>query len=121
MERIEHVSLLPSEAYDRRQRDEAYLMELKEENLLFAYRTEAGLNGRLNYRISADTHGGWDNPLSQIRGTFTGHWLSAAAHMYRQTGNERLKAKADYIVEEIGRCQEANGDGWAFSIPEKYL
>lgn len=44
MERIEHVSLLPSEAYDRRQRDEAYLMELKEENLLFAYRTEAGLN-----------------------------------------------------------------------------
>ena len=39
--------------------------------------------------------------------------------MYRQTGNERLKAKADYIVEEIGRCQEANGDGWAFSIPEK--
>ena len=36
MERIEHVSLLPSEAYDRRQRDEAYLMELKEENLLFA-------------------------------------------------------------------------------------
>ncbi|MFR0750947.1 hypothetical protein [Hungatella sp.] len=46
MERIEHVSLLPSEAYDRRQRDEAYLMELKEENLLFAYRTEAGLNGR---------------------------------------------------------------------------
>ena len=39
MERIEHVSLLPSEAYDRRQRDEAYLMELKEENLLFAYRT----------------------------------------------------------------------------------
>ena len=40
MERIEHVSLLPSEAYDRRQRDEAYLMEL------FAYRTEAGLNGR---------------------------------------------------------------------------
>ena len=121
MERIEHVSLLPSEAYDRRQRDEAYLMELKEENLLFAYRTEAGLNGRLNYRISADTHGGWDNPLSQIRGTFTGHWLSAAAHMYRQTGNKRLKAKADYIVEEIGRCQEANGDGWAFSIPEKYL
>ena len=33
MERIEHVSLLPSEAYDRRQRNEAYLMELKEENL----------------------------------------------------------------------------------------
>ena len=38
MERIEHVSLLPSEAYDRRQRDEAYLMELKEENLLLPYR-----------------------------------------------------------------------------------
>ena len=49
MERIEHISLLPSEAYDRRQRDEAYLMELKEENLLFAYRTEAGLNSITGY------------------------------------------------------------------------
>lgn len=116
-----HVRLLPSEAMDRMNRDYRYLMELKEENLLFSFYTEAGLNGRLNYRLGPEVHGGWDSPLSQIRGTFTGHWLSAAAHMIRQTGDRKLKAKAEDIVEEIGRCQEANGGEWAFGIPEKYL
>lgn len=115
------VKLLPSELYEKRQRNLAYLMELTEENLLFSYYTEAGLKGNMSYRPGPDIHGGWDGPLSHIRGTFTGHWLSAAAIICQETGDQRLKAKADYIVEEIGRCQEANGNGWAFSIPEKYL
>ena len=118
---IRQTRLLPSEYRLKRDRDLAYLMELKEENLLFPYYTEAGLNGRLNYRPEPWLHGGWDSPLSQIRGTFTGHWLSAAARLYQETGDIRLKAKADYIVAEIGRCQEANGGEWAFPIPEKYL
>ena len=73
---IRQTRLLPSEYRLKRDRDLAYLMELKEENLLFPYYTEAGLNGRLNYRPEPWLHGGWDSPLSQIRGTFTGHWLS---------------------------------------------
>lgn len=116
----DHVKLLPSLAYEKRERDIAYLMELKEENLLLPYYTESGLAGRMNYRLH-DVHGGWDSPLSQLRGTFTGHFLSAAAYIYRETGHGRLKAKADYIVGEIYLCQQANGGGWAFSIPEKYL
>ena len=47
---IRQTRLLPSEYRLKRDRDLAYLMELKEENLLFSYYTEAGLNGRLNYR-----------------------------------------------------------------------
>ena len=47
---IRQTRLLPSEYRLKRDRDLAYLMELKEENLLFPYYTEAGLNGRLNYR-----------------------------------------------------------------------
>lgn len=136
-----NVHLLPGTAMQKMQYDYVYLMELKEENLLFPYYTEAGLNGRLDRELKG-LHGGWDAPLSQIRGTFTGHWLSAAAIIYAQAigiGKSgfpkscpeeafftpqhlgRLKAKADYIVSEIGRCQEANGNGWAFSIPEKFL
>jgi len=117
---IENVKLLQSVALEKRNRDMAYLMELKTENLLFPYYAEAGLNGRLNYKLS-NVHWGWDSPLSQIRGTFTGHWLSAAARIYQETENLELKVKADYIVAEIGRCQEANGGEWAFPIPEKYL
>lgn len=115
----EHVKLAPSEFTVKRDRDIAYLLELKTENLLFAHYAEAGLNGSLNYTVNA--HGGWDSPTSQIRGTFAGHWLSAAARAYQETGNAQLKARADTIVSEIGRCQERNGNGWAFPIPEKYL
>lgn len=121
-EQIKNVKLLESEKSQKRDRDIAYMLELKTKNLLFSYYTEAGLNGLLRERLSdMDFHDGWDNPLCQIRGTFTGHWLSAAARLYQETGNQELKIKADYIVAEIGKCQEANGGGWAFSIPEKYL
>ena len=135
------VRLLPGTAMQKMQLDYAYLMELKEENLLFPYYTEAGLNGKLDHELKG-LHGGWDAPLSQLRGTFTGHWLSAAAILCAQADHScdldetastssnrflsakalaRLRAKADYIVSEIGRCQAANGNGWAFSIPEKFL
>ncbi|MDD4690484.1 MAG: glycoside hydrolase family 127 protein [Eubacteriales bacterium] len=119
-ELIENVKLLPSTAYQKRQRDINYLMELTTDNLLFSYYTEAGLNGRLNYKLT-NVHWGWDGPLCQIRGAFTGHWLSAAARIFQETGDMCIKSKADYIVSEIARCQEANGGEWAFSIPEKYL
>ena len=95
-ELIQAVKLLPGTAYEKRDRDIQYLMELKTENLLFPYYTEAGLNGRLNYKLT-DVHWGWDSPLSQIRGTFTGHWLSAAARIYQETSHMELKAKADYF------------------------
>ncbi len=122
IEQIKNVKLLESEKSVKRDRDLAYLMELKTKNLLFSYYTEAGLNGLLRERLSEmDLHDGWDNPLCQIRGTFTGHWLSAAARIYQETKNQELKIRADFVVSEIGRCQAANGGGWAFPIPEKYL
>lgn len=56
-----------------------------------------------------------------MRGHFLGHWLSGAARTYAGTGDAQIKAKADWIVAELGRCQEENGGEWAGSIPEKYL
>ena len=106
--------------FERQMRNRDYLMELKTDNLLLHFRSEAGLAGLLNHTLK-DVHGGWDAPLSQIRGTFTGHWLSAAAQIYQETNDVELKVKADFIVSEIKRCQEANGGEWLFPIPEKYL
>ena len=119
---IKNVTLMESEKSVKRDRDLAYLLELKTESLLFPYYVEAGLNGLLREHLDEmPLHDGWDNPLCQIRGTFTGHWLSAAARIYQETGNPELKVRADFVVSEIGRCQERNGGGWAFPIPEKYL
>ena len=114
-----NADLLPGELYTHRQRNYKYLMELNTDSLLQAYRHEAGLF-RANYRLT-DCHWGWDGPLSDLRGQFTGHWLSAAARMIQITKDIPLKQKADYIVSEIARCQKENGGEWGFPIPEKHL
>lgn len=121
-EQVENVFLLESEKSLKRDRDMKYLLELDPKKILFHFYTEAGLAGSLNFQIaSMKLHDGWDNPVCQVRGMFTGHWLSAASRMYQETGNEELKARVNYIVKEIKRCQDRNGGGWAFPIPEKYL
>ncbi|MGN1377311.1 MAG: beta-L-arabinofuranosidase domain-containing protein [Dorea sp.] len=121
-EQIQNVTLLESEKSMKRDRDLAYLLELDPQKLLFSFYTEAGITGPMNREIaSLKLHDGWDNPLSQVRGMFTGHWMSAASRIYQETGNEELRARVNYVVGEIGKCQERNGGGWAFSIPEKYL
>lgn len=111
--------LLNGEQAARRDRNIRYMMSLKSENLLLSHYFEAGLVS-YNYQPK-DIHWGWDSPLSEIRGTVVGHWLSAASNLYVETGNVPLKQKADHIVSEIGRCQKENGGRWAFPIPEKYL
>lgn len=103
----------------RREEDRRYIKSLTTENLLLPYYHEAGLI-RITY-MPKTFHGGWDSPLSMIRGTVCGHWLSASAHLYMETGEEEIKARADHVVREIGRCQKENGGEWCFPIPEKYL
>ena len=75
------VKLLPSLAKSKQNFDREYLLSLKDENLLFSFYTEAGLSG-WHVDKPEKIHWGWDGPLSHIRGTFTGHWLSACARLY---------------------------------------
>src|SRR5699024_10428039 len=103
----------------REQTNRNYLMSLTNDNLLFNYRVEAGrFHGR---EIPRDAHGGWETPVCQIRGHFLGHWLSAAALEYDQSGDHELNVKADQIIKELAECQKDNGGQWIGQIPEKYL
>jgi uncharacterized protein len=113
------VHLLPGEAMLRRDRNRSYMNRLKTENLLISHYLEAGLVS-FTHRLE-NIHGGWDAITSDIRGTVVGHWLSAAAQIIAETKDQELKLRADFIVSEIGRCQQENGGLWAFPIPEKYL
>lgn len=113
------VILLEEELIRRERANRAYLMKLSSDNLLFNYRLEAGrYTGR---DIPEDAHGGWESPACQIRGHFLGHWLSAAAMCYEETGDLELRVKADKIIEELAECQKDNGGQWVGPIPEKYL
>ncbi|GHV70312.1 glycosyl hydrolase [Spirochaetia bacterium] len=104
----------------KRQANLRYMMSLDSNALLLNYRSEAILDDPFS-GSGFKRHGGWEDPGCQLRGHFTGHWLSAAAMHYASTGDMEIKARADAIVTELGRCQEANGGEWAASIPEKYL
>ena len=103
----------------KRNCDREYLMELKTWNLLLPFYLQAGIV-RMHYKPEG-IHWGWEAPTSELRGTFCGHWLWAAAHICRDTGDEELLGKAKYIVSELARCQKANGGRWAFGIPEEYM
>jgi len=112
-------NLLWSIATDKVWRNLEYLKKITDDNLLLPFRYEAGLINRQNK--NTDVHWGWDSIYCQIRGTFTGHWLSAMARMIYTQNDPSLKARANYIVDEIYNCQNENAGGWAFPIPEKYL
>jgi DUF1680 family protein len=106
-------------AHDRLERNTRYLLSLRSDNLLRPFWFEAGLYQMTTKKTGI--HWGWDSPFSYIRGTFTGHWLSAAAQVIARNENRELRVKAEHIVDEIARCQKENGGRWAFGIPEKYL
>lgn len=116
---LDRVQLLPSMFKDRYDLNRAYLMSLKNQNLLQNYYLEAGL--WMSAERPEDLLWGWESPTCELRGHFLGHWLSAAAHAYRCSGDQELKAKADAVVSELARCQRENGGLWAGPIPEKYL
>lgn len=81
------------------------LMHLREANidqLLYSFRSSAGLpvNG-------ARPMTGWDAPECNLRGHTTGHYLSALSLAYYATKEEIFNKKIDYLVAELGKCQEA--------------
>ncbi len=89
--------------------DAAYLLTLKPDRLLSGYRATAGLKPK------ADAYGGWES--QGIAGHSLGHYLSACSRMRRAAGDERFRERVDYIVAELAKCQEANGDGFLGAMP----
>ncbi len=91
------------------ERDHAYLLRLEPDRLLSWFRKEAGLEPK------APVYGGWEK--QGVAGHTLGHYLSACSRMYRDTGDQELLRRVNDIVEELGRCQDANGNGYVGAIP----
>jgi DUF1680 family protein len=116
--RVDQVRLGEGPLLARQQANRRYMLGLSSDLLLLPYRFEAGL--WTDPSLRTDIHGGWESPTSQLHGHFLGHWLAAAAPM-AAAGDREIRAKAEVIIDELGRCQAENGGEWAGSIPEKYL
>ena len=91
-----------------------YLRGFDSDRLLRAFRANAGLP------TPEEPLGGWEAPQVEVRGHFVGHYLSACALMFAGTGDEELKAKADGMVAELAKCQEALGGGYLSAFPESF-
>ena len=97
------VRLLDGVFRDEQERDRQYLHAVDTDRLLHMFRVTAGLPS------SAEPLGGWESPQIELRGHFTGHFLSACALMVASTGDAALRKKASTLVVELAKCQSALG------------
>jgi len=117
---LSDVRLLDGPFRDAQQRDLAYLLSLDPDRLLHTFRLNAGLPS------AAQPYGGWEAPNCELRGHCLGHYLSACALMYASTSDEKLKARAQAIVAELAKCQEALAakgcnKGFLAAFPESFI
>jgi uncharacterized protein len=110
---LKDVRLLAGPFRDAMLRTQRYLRELQSDDLLWHFRRTAGL------KAPGKSLGGWEK--AELRGHTMGHYLSACALMYASTGNEQLKTKADEIVAELAKCQQALGTGYLSAFPESHI
>ena len=89
-----------------------YLLAHNPDRLLAPFFREAGLQPK------APPYGNWES--MGLDGHTAGHYLSALALMIAagaDTPDAELKRRLDYMVAELARCQEANGDGYVGGVP----
>lgn len=111
---LQEVRLLEGPCLAAQEANRRYLHALEAERLLRDFRLNAGLDA------PGEPLGGWERPDCEVRGHFVGHYLSACALMYASAGDEALKAKADYMVAELAKCQAALGGEYLSAFPESF-
>ena len=113
--RLEDVRLLDGPFKHAMEMNMKYLLELDPQRLLHNFRVNAGLPS------TAQPLGGWEEPKGELRGHTVGHYLTTCALMYASTGNLRLKERANYMVAELAKCQNALGSGYLRRVSGRVL
>jgi uncharacterized protein len=90
--------------------DLKYILELNPDRLLAPYLIASGIP------VKAERYGNWES--IGLDGHIGGHYLSALAMMYASTGNMEVKNRLDYMISELEKCQQKNGNGYVGGIPQ---
>jgi DUF1680 family protein len=112
------VRLLPDNVFhDAQEWNRGYMRRIAADRLLYTFRVNAGLPTG-----SVKPLGGWEQPengqrVSELRGHFAGHYLSACAQLYSSTGDKDAKATGDYLVAEMAKCQQRLGGHYLSAFP----
>ena len=92
---INRVRLTAGPFLEAAEANRRYLHALDPDQLLHTFRLTANLPS------SAKPIGGWEAPINELRGHFTGHYLSACALASNSMADDTLKTKANGIVEAL--------------------
>lgn len=107
---LSDVRLYESQFKDIQDLNHNYLLSLEPDRLLSWFRREAGLTSKAAaypFWESEDVWGG--GPLA---GHILGFYLSSMSMMYESTGDDKIRRKIEYVLEELKKCQDAQGDGY---------
>ena len=107
------VRLGPGPALEALAVNRRFLMDLDPDRLLHMFRVTAGLPS------SAQPLGGWEAPDNELRGHFTGHYLSACAQLAAHTDDAAVRARGVQVCAELAKCQAALGGGYLSAFPEE--
>jgi DUF1680 family protein len=107
---LHNVRLLESPFLQAQERNIDYIMSMEADRLLAPYLEEAGLEPR------AEKYGNWES--SGLGGHIGGHYLSALSLAWAATGRKDVKARLDYMLGELRRAQQAQGDGYLGGVPD---
>ena len=107
------VTLGPGPFHDALERNRRYLASLPVERLVHMFRVSSGLPS------TAAPLGGWERPDCDLRGHFTGHYLSACALMAAHAGDTELAARGARAAGALAACQKAVGNGYLGAYPEE--
>ncbi len=119
---LHRVRLLAGPYHDAQEWNRGYMARLPVDRLAHNFRVNAGLP------TSAKPFGGWEQPwngqpnhrASELRGHFTGHFLSASALLYASAGDTQAKAKGDELVDTLAQCQQKLGGGYLSAFPAEF-
>jgi len=108
---VSAVRLRAGAALEALEVNRRYLMGLDTDRLLHMFRITAGLPS------TAQPLGGWEAPDNELRGHFSGHYLSACALLAAQTGDAAIRGRGTHLAAELARCQAAIGTGYLSAFP----
>jgi uncharacterized protein len=108
---LRDVRLRPGIQLSALEVNKKYMMDLDPDRLLHTFRLTAGLPS------SAEPLGGWEAPANELRGHFTGHFLSACALMWAQTGDVAVRDRGTAMIVELAKCQQKHGNGYLSAFP----
>lgn len=93
------------------QKEKEYLMSFDCDKLLSCFRKTRGLTPK------AENYEGWEN--TEIRGHTMGHYLTALSQTYATTQDNTIRARLQYMMDELSLCQFESG--YLSAFPEEFF